>query len=163
MLDQIRLNGESEELKSEVVQLAQSFGIATPTESAHRRITCIPCSWPKPRPAAPSANCGKRLGGVRRLWRRMGGGMLAWAGGMVRRESVAWGMGAGWGIAPVLLGRTTAGARPNDPLHVNDPRSPTRQAGRASARAKHHGGPLTTSRSAKSAIDRTAAGSLEVG
>ena len=131
LLDQIRLNGESSELKTELVQLAHDFSIATPYTS----LLVIP------EPSAPGSSARRRppagrrrssfssfplggfggvgggtggfggmgggMGGMGGGMGGMGGGMGGMSGGMPRLGGMG-GMMGGMGTGPSIAGRRCA-------------------------------------------------------
>src|SRR5262249_43787173 len=105
LLDQIRLNGESDEVKEELIELAREFGIATPYTS----LLVVPPSSPAPRGGASPPDTGAArpadLPGQGDLAASRRGGGLNAAAGMRSGGWSTWGrmgmggIGGGMGMA----------------------------------------------------------------
>jgi Ca-activated chloride channel family protein len=172
LLDQIRLNGESDELKDEVARLARAFGIATPYTSllivpddarAHHQAD-RGLGRPRARPNSRRewggagfvegmvGGMGTMGSGVPGNRRGMSGGMGGMGGGMGGMGGGMGGMGGGMGGMGGMVGGMPAGGGPRRPSDPADAAEPDRN-GRDRAAGPAQGRGMTAARSGKSAVD----------
>jgi Ca-activated chloride channel family protein len=154
LLDEIRLNGESDELKGEVTELARRFGIATPYTS----LLVVPdegplARGPNERPrgrgrAAPRRRPGQGMSGGSGFGAGFGGG----GGGMGMAGGMA-GMGGGMGGMDRGMGGMGGGMTGGGMMGGGMGGMGGGMGGTGGGARAGSGGGMTTARSGKSAID----------